>query len=231
MKAQPSACYMVPPAPRFSARLMQGAPSPGAAPFPVTAPCNRAAAASRVAQARHGRGTSGWFLVGLFPDTDLQVMAYNRVVLDLNGHSQDAFRAAVSEHFELAEVSAAAPPARGSFTMYLGGCWTLCTPRPGVVPDDPVGCLDVAVLQDRVLGPLLGITDPRRDERIKFVGGIRGATALSGPVDAGEAAVAFHMFPTGMDQLFDVADADMLMPPKSTWFEPKLRAGVVVHTL
>jgi len=192
---------------------------------------HRAAAASRVAQARHGRGTSGWFLVGLFPDSELQVMAYNRVVLDLNGHSPEAFRAAMSEHFELSEVSEAEPPARGGFTMYLGGSWTLCTPRPGVVPEDPVGCLDVAVLQDRILGPLLGIADPRRDERIKFVGGIRGAEALSGPVDTGEAAVAFHMFPTGMDQLFDVADADMLMPPKSTWFEPKLRAGVVVHTL
>lgn len=197
---------------------------------------HRAAAASRVATHRQGRGSSGWFLCGLFPDRELQVLAYNRVVADLNGRSPAAFRAALEEHFVLEEGAAPEPPSRGAFTMYLRGedgsaGWTLCTPRPGVVPDHPVGRLDASVLQDRVLAPLLGIENPRTDERIDFVGGIRGPAALTKPVDAGRAAVAFHMFPTGIDQLFDVADADLLMPPKSTWFEPKLRAGVVVHLL
>ena len=116
--------------------------------------------------------------------------------------------------------------------MYLDGAWYRLTPRAGVVPhDDPVRSLDAAVLQDHLLAPILGINDPRRDTRIRFVGGIRGTTALQSAVDTGNAAVAFHLFPTGMDQLFRVADAGMLMPPKSTWFEPKLRAGVVIHRL
>lgn len=197
---------------------------------------HRAAAASRVATRRKGVGSSGWFLCGLFPDSELQVLAYNRVVADLNGHSPAAFRAALERDFILEEGAAPEPPARGSFTMYLRdesgrASWTLCTPRPGVVPDHPVGRLDASVLQERVLAPLLGIENPRTDERIDFVGGIRGSAALTKPVDTGRADVAFHMFPTGIDQLFDVADADLLMPPKSTWFEPKLRAGAVVHLL
>ena len=114
--------------------------------------------------------------------------------------------------------------------MYMSGQWFDLTARAGVVPvEDPVGCLDVAVLQDRVLGPILGINDPRTDQRIAFVGGIRGHKALSKRVDRGDALVAFHMYPTGMEQLFAVADANELMPPKSTWFEPKLRGGVVLH--
>lgn len=193
---------------------------------------HRSAAASRVAAARAGAGTSGWFLAGIFPDSQLQVLAYNRAVADLAGRGTDEFMAAISERFEVAPTDAPAPDRRGCFTMYLDGAWHRLTPRPGVVPkDDPVGRLDAAVLQDNVLAPLLGITDPRRDTRVRFVGGIRGHEALSGAVDRGEAAVAFHLYPTGMDQLFDVADADLLMPPKSTWFEPKLRAGVVLHRI
>lgn len=193
---------------------------------------HRSAAASRVAAARAGAGTSGWFLAGIFPDSELQVLAYNRLVLDLGGRTPAAFRDAVAEHFTLAPAAAPEPPSAGTLTMYLDGAWTLLTPKPGVVPaDDPVGSLDVSVLQDRVLSPLLGITNPRTDDRISFVGGIRGAAALERAVDAGEAAVAFHMFPTSMAELFSVADADRLMPPKSTWFEPKLRGGVVVHRI
>jgi uncharacterized protein (DUF1015 family) len=192
---------------------------------------HRSAAASRVAAARQAAGSSGWFLAGIFPDSELQVLAYNRRVADLNGHSPASFRAAVAERFVLTDTDQAAPPRRGTVTMYLDGRWTLLEPRPGVVPDDPVGSLDVAVLQDNVLGPLLGIDNPRTDERIDFVGGIRGADALTASVDAGQAAVAFHLYPTAMSQLFDVADADRLMPPKSTWFEPKLRGGVVLHRL
>jgi len=115
--------------------------------------------------------------------------------------------------------------------MYLKGCWYGLTPREGVVPEDPVGRLDVAVLQDNVLSPLLGISDPRTDTRVRFVGGIRGHQALMDVVDSGAASVAFSMYPTGIDQLLDVADAGGLMPPKSTWFEPKLRAGVLVHRI
>jgi uncharacterized protein (DUF1015 family) len=193
---------------------------------------HRSAAASRVAAARGGAGTSGWFLAGIFPDSQLQVLAYNRVVGDLHGRDSATFVAAVSERFEVSPADAPVPDRRGCFTMYLDGAWHRLTPRPGVVPeDDPVGRLDAAVLQDNVLAPLLGITDPRRDTRVRFVGGIRGHEALSAAVDSGDAAVAFHLYPTGMDQLFDVADAELLMPPKSTWFEPKLRAGVVLHRI
>ncbi len=191
---------------------------------------HRSAAASRVCAARRGAGGSDGFLAGLFPDAELQVLAYNRVVRDLNGHTPETFLAGIERDFILTPDVDAEPEARGTFTMRLDGRWYGLRPRQGMVPvTDPVGRLDVAVLQDRVLEPLLGITDPRRDERIQFVGGIRGAGALEAAVDEGRAAVAFHCFPTGMDQLFDVADANLLMPPKSTWFEPKLRGGVVIH--
>ena len=193
---------------------------------------HRSAAASRVCAAREGAGQSAWFLAGLFPDTELEVLAYNRVVRDLNGHTPQAFMKALNEHFIVSPTSTARPQRRGRWTMYLTGQWFELIAREGVVDlNDPVGRLDVAVLQDRVLGPLLGIENPRTDQRIQFVGGIRGHKALSKRVDRGDAMVAFHLYPTGMDQLFDVADADQLMPPKSTWFEPKLRGGVVIHAI
>lgn len=193
---------------------------------------HRSAAASRVNAARGGAGTSAWFLAGVFPDSQLEIMAYNRQVADLHGHSPEALRAAIGAHFTLTPGVDPVPTARGRWTMYLDGQWWGLEARPGVVPtDDPVASLDVAVLQDRVLGPLLGVADPRTDKRIQFVGGVRGWQALQGAVDRGEAAVAFHLYPTGLDQLFAVADAGLLMPPKSTWFEPKLRGGVVAHRI
>lgn len=193
---------------------------------------HRSAAASRVCAARSGQGDSDRFLAGIFPDSELQVLAYNRLVADLAGYDLVSFQRAVGEHFELHRGVDPVPAGRGHWTMYLGGGeWIGLTARPGVVPQDPVGSLDVSVLQDRVLAPLLGIDNPRTDQRISFVGGIRGHRALSDAVDRGDAAVAFHLHPTGMDQLFAVADAGLLMPPKSTWFEPKLRGGVVVHPL
>lgn len=193
---------------------------------------HRTAAASRVAAARGGSGTSGWFLSGLFPDSELRVLAYNRLVLDLNGHTPKVLLAALEADFVVKKVDDPVPTERGSFTMYLDGQWRLLTARPGRIPeDDPVGAIDASVLQDRVLRPLLGIENPRTDNRVAFVGGIRGHAALSRAVDAGEAAVAFHLVPTGLDQLFAVADAGLLMPPKSTWFEPKLRGGVLVHSV
>jgi len=192
---------------------------------------HRSAAASRVSAARGGQGHAGWFLAGIFPEGQLKVMAYNRLIQDLNGLSAQDLLAAIGEFYAITPDVSPEPARRGQVTMYLGGRWYGLVPLPGVVPDDPVGSLDVSVLQDRVLGPLLGIENPRTDPRIRFVGGVRGWTALRDAVDQGEAAVAFHLYPTGLDQLFAVADADQLMPPKSTWFEPKLRGGVLVHRL
>jgi uncharacterized protein (DUF1015 family) len=192
---------------------------------------HRSAAASRV-HASRGDDASAYFLAGLYPDDSLYVMAYNRVVDDLNGLSTMDFLAKVAETYALELTAEPVPAQRGTLTMYLGGSWYLLTPHDDVVDtEDPVGSLDVAVLQDRVLGPVLGIDDPRRSTRVRFLGGIRGADALSDAVDEQGAAVAFHMHPTGLDQLFRVADTGEVMPPKSTWFEPKLREGVVVRSL
>lgn len=191
---------------------------------------HRSAAASRVSALRGGQGHAGWFLAGIFPDTQLKVMAYNRLVADLNGHTPEALLQAIAQGFEVRPDVPPEPSARGEITMYLAGRWYGLAPRE-VPQDDPVRSLDVSLLQDRVLGPLLGVDNPRTDPRISFVGGVRGWTVLRDAVDAGRAAVAFHLYPTGLDQLFAVADAGQLMPPKSTWFEPKLRGGVVVHRL
>ena len=187
---------------------------------------HRSAAASRVALLRNREGSTGYFLAGIFPDTQLEVMAYNRVVHDLNGHTEAAFFEKVREVYHIEDTQDQLPPARGQVTMYISGLWYLLTPKH--IPEDVVGCLDVSILQDGVLAPILGIENPRTDKRIDFVGGIRGPEALMKAVDEG-AAVAFHMYPTGIDQLLNVADANRLMPPKSTWFEPKLRGGVLLH--
>lgn len=186
---------------------------------------HRSAAASRVHAAR-GTLDTQTFLAGLFPDDALQVMAYNRVVKSLGDRTPEDLLHALDEHFIVAPTEDPTPEARGVYTVYLAGTWYRMAPKPGVVPDDPVGSLDVSVLQERVLAPLLGIEDPRRSTDIDFVGGIRGVAALERAVDQG-GGVAFHLFPTGLDQLLRVADAGRVMPPKSTWFEPKLREGVV----
>ena len=189
---------------------------------------HRSAAASRVAAQRPG---SNRFLCGIFPDDQLYCMAYNRLVQDLAGFSPSGLLDAVrTAGFSVTPSEASMPSERGSMTMYLAGAWYLLVPSD-VDASDPVACLDIQVLQERVLAPLLGIEDPRRDTRVGFVGGIRGPQYLQAEVDAGRAAVAFHMFATGLDQLFAVADADRVMPPKSTWFEPKLAGGVLVNRL
>ena len=191
---------------------------------------HRSAAASRIHAKRNTR-QSAYFLAGLFPDDQLHVMAYNRVVHDLNGLSQEQFLRAVSTDFSLTPTKHPAPQQRGDIHMFINGSWLKMEPKAEIVNEnDPVASLDVAILQDRVLSPLLGIHDPRRSTRISFVGGIRGHNALEQAVNDG-AAVAFHMYPTGLDQLFRVADADQVMPPKSTWFEPKLREGVAIRGL
>jgi len=191
---------------------------------------HRSAAASRV-HANRGDEASAWFLAGLYPDDALQVLAYNRVVQDLGEYTPEAFLELVDTFFVRLPHADPVPPERGTFTMYFDGDWHLLSPRPGLYDEaDPVRRLDVSVLQNHLLQPILGIDDPRTSERIAFVGGIRGPEALKQAVEDG-AAVAFHLYPTGLDQLFEVADAGRIMPPKSTWFEPKLREGVAIRTL
>jgi uncharacterized protein (DUF1015 family) len=189
---------------------------------------HRSAAASRV-HARRQTDQSAYFLAGLYPADRLQVMAYNRVLGDLNGLSVEGFMAAVETRWEVS-AGTSEPAERGEVSMYLEGRWLTLRLRDHLRSDDPVERLDAAALQTHLLEPVLGIQDPRRSKRISFVGGIHGSVALKAAVDQG-AAVAFHLFPTGLDQLFVVADAGKVMPPKSTWFEPKLREGVAVRML
>ena len=198
---------------------------------------HRSAAAARVARQRReagqGGGAADYFLAVLFPDNQMQILDYNRVVRDLNGLSPAAFLDAVGEAFEVSPADGPVRPARaGEFGLYLDGQWYRLTIRPERIPsDDPVKRLDVSLLQDNLIAPILGITDPRRDARIDFVGGIRGLGELEKRVDSGEMQVAFSLHPTRMADLMAVADAEQVMPPKSTWFEPKLADGLVSHVL
>lgn len=172
-----------------------------------------------------------YFLSVLFPDEELMIMPYNRVVKDLNGLSESEFLAKLSELYEVKPKSkAVSPDKKGDVGMYLKEHWYLLTPKEQLLKDDPVERLDVSVLQNHVLGPVLGIADPRTDSRIDFVGGIRGNEELERRVHT-DMQVAFSMYPTSIQELFAVADAKLLMPPKSTWFEPKLRSGIFIHEL
>ncbi len=172
------------------------------------------------------------FLSVLFPEDQLMIMPYNRVVKDLNGLSMEKFFTAVHESFDVAKVGtdAYAPAEKGTFGMFVGGQWYLLKIKEHLRSTDPVKGLDVSLLQDYLLGPVLGIGDPRVDKRIDFIGGIRGLKELERRVKE-DMAVAFSMYPTSIQELFAVADAGMLMPPKSTWFEPKLRSGIFIHRL
>lgn len=172
-----------------------------------------------------------YFLAVLFPHDQMYIMDYNRVVKDLAGMSKESFLERVSEKFDLEPAKEPRPTQATHFGMYLDGGWYRLRAKPGTFDaDDPVASLDVAILQNNLLGPILGIEDPRRDERIDFVGGIRGTVELEKRVEEG-AAVAFAMYPTSIEQLMAIADAGKIMPPKSTWFEPKLRSGLVVRPL
>ncbi|HPR17770.1 MAG TPA: DUF1015 family protein [Candidatus Cloacimonadota bacterium] len=188
----------------------------------------------RAANQQHtGEEEYNYFLSVIFPHDQLYIMDYNRVVKDLNGLSPDEFLAKVKEKFDIDKIGCQEfkPSELHTFGMYLDGSWYKLTAKAGTFPtEDPVKSLDVSIMQDNLLHPILGIGDPRKDERIDFVGGIRGLKELSKRVDAGE-AVAFSMFPTSIEQLMAIADAGAIMPPKSTWFEPKLRSGVIVHLL
>ena len=190
---------------------------------------HRSAAASRLGAARPESAASQMFLAVSFPEDELLIMGYNRVVRDLAGRTPAEFLEAIAEVMDVELGGDAAGPK--TFGLFLDGQWYSLRAREGSYdPQDPVDRLDVSVLQNQVLTPLLGIDDPRRDERIDFIGGIRGDEALVKRVNSGWAA-AFRMHPTSIEELFDIADAEEVMPPKSTWFEPKLRDGLFIHPL
>ncbi|MCI9282474.1 MAG: DUF1015 domain-containing protein [Lachnospiraceae bacterium] len=207
---------------------------------------HRAASAVKVGRKRRaenpgytGKEPFNYFLSVLFPDDQLMIMPYNRVVKDLNGRTAEEFLEKVSEKCRIKNLDKTAetktvdgqPTERHHIGMYLAGQWYKLEFLPEYLTEDPVKGLDVSLLQDNLLAPVLGIGDPRTDERIQFVGGIRGLAELERLVDDGEGAVAFAMYPTSIQELFSVADAGLLMPPKSTWFEPKLRSGLFIHKL
>jgi uncharacterized protein (DUF1015 family) len=193
---------------------------------------HRSAAASRVAKRRDGGGGSGLFLSVLIPHDQVQILAYNRAVRDLNGHSADEFLAALGQAFDIEESGLAKPGGKHEIDLYLQGLWRTFRPKPGAIdPADAIRQLDVSILQDHVLAPLLGIDDPRRSERIAFVGGIRGTGELEAMVGGGGFTCAFSMHPTSIGDLMRIADDGGIMPPKSTWFEPKLRDGMFCHQI
>jgi len=202
---------------------------------------HRTAAAALVGQERKDRnpGHKGdeeynFFLAVHFPASQLTIIDYNRVVKDLNGHTHEEFLKELEEGFVVEEIGTEPyrPDQLHQFGMYMEGKWYALHAKSGTFnDDDPIGCLDVTVLSEQVLGPLLNITDLRKSKRIDFVGGIRGLEELSRRVDSGEMVVAFALYPVTMKQLMDIADNGMIMPPKTTWFEPKLRSGLVIHSL
>lgn len=200
---------------------------------------HRAASAVKVGLKRRaenpgytGEEPFNYFLSVLFPDEELMILPYNRVVKDLNGMSREQFFEAVKEKFELEEIGKEpyAPAEKGTFGMYLDNTWYALKVLPQYRSTDPVKGLDVSILQDQLLGPVLGIGDPRTDKRIDFIGGIRGLKELERRVRE-DMEIAFSMYPTSIKELLAVADAGLLMPPKSTWFEPKLRSGLFIHKL
>lgn len=199
---------------------------------------HRAASAVKVGLKRRqenpgytGNEEFNYFLSVLFPDEELMILPYNRVVKDLNGYTQEEFLNKIKEKFDIAERDKqVSPDKKGTFGMYLGGKWYKLTAHKDIMSDDPVDGLDVAVLQDNLLAPVLGIGDPKTDKRIDFVGGIRGLSELEKRCRE-DCVVAFSMYATSIAELFAVADAGKLMPPKSTWFEPKLRSGLFIHRI
>ncbi|MEC5399739.1 DUF1015 domain-containing protein [Uliginosibacterium sp. H1] len=200
---------------------------------------HRSAAASRVCAARKaanpahtGDESYNYFLSVIFPDHQLKILDYNRVVTDLHGLSVEDFLARVGESYSVEPSSTPVKPSRhGEVGVYVAGKWHKLSIKPALVPEDPVARLDVSLLTTHILDPILGVADLRRDKRIDFVGGIRGLPELEKRVNSGEMAVAFAMYATTMSDLMAVADADQIMPPKSTWFEPKLADGMVSHVL
>ena len=202
---------------------------------------HRTAAAARVCEEKKaanpnhtGNEEYNYFMAVCFPESQLRIIDYNRVVKDLNGFTEEGFLKALGEDFDVNVITAEAknPTGLHNFSMYLGGKWYSLSAKSGRYDDsDPIGVLDVTILSNLVLDRLLGIKDLRTDRRIDFVGGIRGLGELSRRVDSGEMAVAFALYPVSMKQLTDIADTGNIMPPKTTWFEPKLRSGLAIHSL
>jgi len=202
---------------------------------------HRTASAVRVGQMRReqhpnytGDEEFNYIMAVIFPDNQLKIMDYNRIVKDLNGNSKQQFIEKVKKSFDIVEFGKNPyhPESTHTFGMYLDGLWYKLTAKAGSWDDkDTVKSLDVSILQNNLLHPILGIEDPRRDKRIDFVGGIRGLKELQARVDSGIETVAFAMFPTTMDELIQIADESKIMPPKSTWFEPKLRSGLFIHLI
>ena len=200
---------------------------------------HRAASASRARAelreqsfAHTGKEDYNYFLTVIFPDSQVRILAYNRTVRDLNGLSKEQFLDEIKSQFTLKENASPEPPERGNWSMYLDGAWYGLQLSPASTqPVGTVASLDVSVLQDRLLDPILGIKDIRTDKRIDFIGGLRGTKELERLVDEGKAAVAFSLYPTTVEELLMVSDANEIMPPKSTWFEPKLRDGLLIHTI
>jgi uncharacterized protein (DUF1015 family) len=196
---------------------------------------HRAASAAKVRVALGANATKNadYFLTTLFPSNQLYIMDYNRVVKDLNGLTAEAFIEAVSTKFEIEQLAKEPfkPAALHEIGMYINGCWNKLTAKVGTYTEDPIGVLDVTILQDNILDAILGISDPRTDTRVDFVGGIRGLQVLADRVDSGQFAAAFSLYAVTIDQLFAIADTGNVMPPKSTWFEPKLRDGLLTHLI
>jgi uncharacterized protein (DUF1015 family) len=209
--------------------------------FAAKVPCtyiadghHRAASAAKVRKALAGNASSAtdYFLTTLFPSDQLRIMDYNRLVHDLNGATVEAFVDSLQKEFLIGKVEKAFQPgALHEFGLYTGGSWYKLVAKEGSFTNDPIGVLDVTILQKNVLDKLLGIKDPRTDKRIDFVGGIRGLAELERRVDSGEMKAAFSLYPVSIEQLFDIADSGQVMPPKSTWFEPKLRDGLLTHLI
>ena len=196
---------------------------------------HRAASAAKVRKALGNKVTeaSNYFLTTLFPSNQLYIMDYNRVVKDLNGLDEKEFITAIQEKFEIKIVGkkAVQPKQLHQFGMYMNKTWYELSSKEGTFTNDPIGILDVTIIQENLLDPVLNIKDQRTDKRIDFIGGIRGLSELEKRVDSGEMKVAFSLYPVTIDQLFDIADSGNVMPPKSTWFEPKLRDGLLTHLI
>jgi uncharacterized protein (DUF1015 family) len=193
---------------------------------------HRAASAAKVSQQLKDSEDARYFLTTIFPANQLAILDYNRLVKDLNGLTDEEFLQKVADQFSVKKATEAySPKELHQFGMYLGKQWYQLTASEGTFNTDPIGILDVTILQDNLLDKLLAIKDPRTDNRVDFVGGIRGLAELEKRVDSGEMKVAFSLHPVSMQQLFDIADSGNVMPPKSTWFEPKLRDGLLTHLI
>jgi uncharacterized protein (DUF1015 family) len=193
---------------------------------------HRSAAAGRVYQTRGGAGGSAGFLTVIFPHDQMKILAYNRALKDLNGHSPEQILAALGRVFEVSENADPVPHNKHDLAFYMAGQWRGLSFKPEFTTGrSAIDLLDVSLLQTEILAPLFGIDDPRTSKRIAFVGGIRGTAELEKMVDSGEFACAFSMFPTGIEDLMEIADAGGIMPPKSTWFEPKLRDAMFCHMI